>query len=82
MMILSGKWNDTNVLAIPATLAHSPGIFPNLENFTESDRENILENYTKIIFVRHPFERVLSAFRNKLEDNSPSATYFQVRRFL
>ncbi|XP_077296186.1 carbohydrate sulfotransferase 11 [Arctopsyche grandis] len=78
-MILSDKWNGTDVLAIPASLAHSAGMFPNLGDYSPEDREGILENYTKLIFVRHPFERVLSAYRNKLEDESPSAAYFQQR---
>lgn len=77
-MILSDKWNGTDVLAIPASLAHSSGMFSNLGDHSPEDREGILENYTKLIFVRHPFERVLSAYRNKLEDESPSAAYFQV----
>lgn len=80
LMILTEKWNDTNVLSIPASLAHSTGMFPSLGNFSEDERANIVDNYTKLIFVRHPFERLLSAYRNKLEDESPSASYFQVNK--
>lgn len=77
-MILGDKWNNTNVLGIPANLAHSPGMFANLANMTDEEKENVVENYTKLILVRHPFERLLSAYHNKLEDKSQSAQYFQV----
>lgn len=77
-MIIAGKWNDTDVLSIPGHLAHAPGLFKNLSTITKEERDYMLENYHKIIFVRNPFERLLSAFRNKLEGDTPSAKYFQV----
>ncbi|CAH2104243.1 unnamed protein product [Euphydryas editha] len=79
LMILEGKWNNTDVLSIPAGLAHSPGMFRNLSSVSKEDRDNMLENYHKMIIVRNPFERLLSAFRNKLEGDLPSAKYFQDR---
>ncbi|XP_072937088.1 carbohydrate sulfotransferase 11 [Epargyreus clarus] len=79
LMILAGKWNDTDVLEIPASLAHSPGMFRNLSTVSKEDRDHMLENYHKMIIVRNPFERILSAFRNKLEGDAPSAKYFQDR---
>lgn len=39
-----------------------------------------LRTYTKFLFVRHPMERLVSAYRNKLASNSSSATDFR-RRF-
>lgn len=77
-MILSGKWNGTDVLAIPGHLAHSPGMFRNLSSVPKEKREEMLENYHKMIIVRNPFERLLSAYRNKLEIDTPTASYFRV----
>lgn len=77
-MIISGKWNDTDVLAIPASLAHTPGMFRNLSTVEAPERDYMLENYHKMIVVRNPFERLLSAYRNKFEGDLPSARYFQV----
>lgn len=78
-MILTGAANTTNVLSIPANLAHSRNIFLTLSNFTYTDVEYLLSTYTKFLFVRHPFERLLSAFRNKLEQNYIRSKYFQTR---
>ncbi|VVD05327.1 unnamed protein product [Leptidea sinapis] len=67
LMILTGKWNNnTDVLSIPAGLAHSPGMFRNLSSVSKEERDIMLENYHKMIIVRNPFERLLSAYRNKL----------------
>lgn len=77
-MILAGKWNNTDVLSITASIAHTPGMFRNMSTVSRPERDYMLENYHKMIIVRNPFERLLSAFRNKLEGDAPSAKYFQV----
>ncbi|XP_075992675.1 carbohydrate sulfotransferase 11 [Anticarsia gemmatalis] len=79
LMILAGKWNNTDVLSIPGNLAHAPGMFRNLSAVSRPERDFMLENYHKMIIVRNPFERLLSAYRNKLEGETPSAKYFQDR---
>ncbi|KAL0849548.1 hypothetical protein ABMA28_013814 [Loxostege sticticalis] len=79
LMILTGKWNDTDVLSIPAYLAHSPGMFRNLSSVPRPERDYMLDSYHKMIIVRNPFERLLSAYRNKLEGETQSAKYFQDR---
>lgn len=76
LLILAGKWNNTDVLSIPGHIPHLPGMFKDLSMVTAQEREHMLNNYHKMVFVRNPFERLLSAYRNKLEGDSPSQ-YFQ-----
>ncbi|KMQ96869.1 carbohydrate sulfotransferase 11-like protein [Lasius niger] len=79
-MIATGKWPGNDPLKIPADEAHSPGTFQRLNNYTLPEIEKKLATYDKLIVVRHPLERLLSAYRNKLETkHEKSARYFQSR---
>ncbi|XP_043664751.1 carbohydrate sulfotransferase 11-like [Vespula pensylvanica] len=80
LMIATGKWPGNDPLEIPADQAHSPGVFLRLSNYTAPEIEKKLTSYDKLIVVRHPFERLLSAYRNKLEaKHEKSSRYFQTR---
>lgn len=76
-MVLTGRSNTTNVVSIPASLAHNESSHQRLSDIPTSQLPPILSTYTLFVMVRHPFERLLSAYRNKLEDNQASAKYFQ-----
>ncbi|KAM0728438.1 Carbohydrate sulfotransferase 11 [Formica fusca] len=80
LMIATGKWSGNDPLKIPADQAHSPGTFQRLSNYTLPEIEKKLATYDKLIVVRHPLERLLSAYRNKFETkHEKSAKYFQSR---
>ncbi|XP_076060446.1 carbohydrate sulfotransferase 11-like isoform X2 [Oratosquilla oratoria] len=46
-------------------------LFPEYENWTK----DILKTYKKFMFTRHPFDRVLSAFKDKLESEDKKSGY-------
>ncbi|XP_076281739.1 carbohydrate sulfotransferase 11 isoform X2 [Lasioglossum baleicum] len=80
LMVATGKWPGNDPLEIPADQAHSQSTFQRLSNYTLPEIERMLTTYDKLIVVRHPLERLLSAYRNKLEaKHKKSSMYFQSR---
>lgn len=80
LMVVTGKWPGNDPMEIPADQAHSPSTFQRLSNYNLSKVERMLATYDKLIVVRHPLERLLSAYRNKLEaKHEKSSKYFQTR---
>lgn len=79
MLILTGKTNETIPLNIPSDSVHRKNVFTKLNELQAEDIRLRLNTYTKFLFVRHPIERILSAFRNKFEKNYTSSAYFKKR---
>lgn len=79
LMVLMGKANTTNPLAIVADDSHRLNVFRRLDNYTGEEIRYRLDHFMKFMFIRHPFERLVSAFRNKFGQNSSSADYFRSR---
>lgn len=82
LLVINGRWKNgsSDPLTIPGSLVHEPGIFLKFNELNKDEREMVMsDNYTRLIFVRHPFERLLSAYRNKLEDKTSTSKYFQER---
>lgn len=76
-MLLTDQANSTNLLEIPAYLAHAENSTLKLSQLPKNEAISSLENYTSFIMVRHPFERLVSAYRNKFSDTAYS-NYFHV----
>ncbi|GAB6033496.1 hypothetical protein CHUAL_013377 [Chamberlinius hualienensis] len=79
LLILKSKATNqlSNPLDIPANDSHRQHIFRTLDNYTHDEIQYRLSHYYKFMFVRHPFERLLSAFRNKFQQNY--SVYFHQR---
>ncbi|XP_069871546.1 carbohydrate sulfotransferase 13-like [Dipodomys merriami] len=63
--------------AIPAGEAHAPGRLPSLADFRPAEIRRRLRDYLAFLFVREPFERLASAYRNKFA--RPYSEAFQRR---
>ena len=64
-MVLDGKFEKTE--DISRSMAHEPDRLKFLDSFTDPEITKRLVNYRKALFVREPLERLLSAYRNKIE---------------
>lgn len=62
---------------IPAHEAHLPGRLPSLADFSPAEINRRLRTYLAFLFVRDPFERLASAYRNKFA--RPYSAAFQRR---
>ena len=73
MLVLSGAvvLNTTNLSSIPKGKVHNrnPMRTLNAKHFNDTLIVGG-NNYTKFFFVRHPFERLVSAYQNKLASNN------------
>uniref|UniRef100_A0A0B7A5N4 Carbohydrate sulfotransferase n=1 Tax=Arion vulgaris TaxID=1028688 RepID=A0A0B7A5N4_9EUPU len=74
--IIAGKFNGTNPDDIDSNDIHFKynKLQLHLDFFPIDEVLNKLETYFKFVFVRDPFERILSGYRNKFL--KPSSSYF------
>ncbi|XP_019907469.1 carbohydrate sulfotransferase 11-like isoform X2 [Esox lucius] len=65
LMVLTGDGRYRDPLAIPANEAHVAGNLRTLSEYSTAEINRRLRSYLKFVFVREPFERLVSAYRNK-----------------
>ncbi|XP_062401566.1 carbohydrate sulfotransferase 11-like isoform X2 [Sardina pilchardus] len=69
LMVLTGgagpERERRQPLQIPAHEAHVPGNLRTLSEYSTAEINQRLRGYLKFLFVREPFERLVSAYRNK-----------------
>ena len=80
-LVLSGHLNTTNPLDIkPDDVHHKYSSFKTyLGDFSPEEIQYRLDNYFKFMLVREPFGRLVSAFRNKLQQIGGVTDYFTTR---
>lgn len=74
LMVLGGSATSTR--KIPHDAAHYANHLRRLDSYDRAGITARLRSYTKVLFVREPFERLVSAFRDKFE--SPNSYYHPV----
>ncbi|XP_029378768.1 carbohydrate sulfotransferase 8-like isoform X2 [Echeneis naucrates] len=74
LMVLGGSAISTRDIA--HDVAHYANHLRRLESYDRAGITERLHSYTKVLFVREPFERLVSAFRDKFE--SPNSYYHPV----
>nr|XP_023682567.1 carbohydrate sulfotransferase 11-like isoform X1 [Paramormyrops kingsleyae] len=65
LMVLTGGGRYSDPLQIPANEAHVPSNLRTLSEYSPGEINQRLRSYLKFVFVREPFERLVSAYRNK-----------------
>ncbi|XP_053262337.1 carbohydrate sulfotransferase 11 isoform X1 [Podarcis muralis] len=65
MMVLNGRGKYSDPMEIPANEAHVSSNLKTLNQYSIPEINHRLKNYMKFLFVREPFERLVSAYRNK-----------------
>ena len=58
------------------TFLSSVGL-PRMNKYSPAEYDHLLRNYKKFVFVRHPLERLLSAYRDKFLKTNKWTMYFQ-----
>ena len=77
MLVLSSWINSTaDLLSIPHETVHENNTMRKVELYSDRSIAQLnLTNYRRFFFVRHPFERLVSAYYNKFVDGNNGRTY-------
>ncbi|XP_069811733.1 carbohydrate sulfotransferase 11 isoform X1 [Dendropsophus ebraccatus] len=65
MMVLTGRGKYSDPMEIPANVAHVSSNLKTLNQYSIPEINHRLKNFMKFLVVREPFERLVSAYRNK-----------------
>ncbi|XP_071944088.1 carbohydrate sulfotransferase 11-like isoform X2 [Antedon mediterranea] len=79
LLVLTGVMKHTDDMEQKVVNRYGKSQLITLSKIPQNERQNVLDTYTKFMFVRHPFSRVLSAYNNKINPNS-SAGWDSMRR--
>ena len=75
-LILTGRMNTTDPQNLTPKMVHSGHYDTRLSSYSSKEISYRLNNYRKVIFVREPLMRLLSAFRNKFANRRSNTSKF------
>ncbi|XP_033098684.1 carbohydrate sulfotransferase 11-like [Anneissia japonica] len=70
ILVLTGVMKHTDDMEQRVVNRYGRSQLTSLSKIPFKDRQEVLDTYTKFMFARHPFSRVLSAFNNKINPNT------------
>ena len=81
LLALGGHTNTSNPMLIDPNSVNDEVFLKKyglrrLDTFSQQDIQYRLENYVKFMFVRHPFERLLSAYKSKFQKETKFQEFF------
>ncbi|XP_077978807.1 carbohydrate sulfotransferase 9-like [Glandiceps talaboti] len=80
LMVLAGDVKNESLVGTSHYFAYTSKHRP-LRKYTPKERIHRLNTYKKFMFVRHPYERLLSAFRDKFEMGVKHAEWWYMETF-
>ncbi|XP_022104314.1 carbohydrate sulfotransferase 11-like [Acanthaster planci] len=73
LLFMSGKYNSMKDIGQWQTHVLALKEFRVLSSYSVEDIENLLATYRTFVFVRNPFERILSAYQDKFQEDYPAS---------
>ncbi|XP_069063786.1 carbohydrate sulfotransferase 9-like [Pleurodeles waltl] len=62
---------------LPQESVHTARMYTKLSSYSPNKQRQLLNNYTKVMFSRQPFERLVSAYRDKFHRNRTDDYYIK-----
>ncbi|XP_038073444.1 carbohydrate sulfotransferase 11-like [Patiria miniata] len=72
-LVMSGKYDSMEDIGQRETHILALRTFRTLASYTVAEAEELLATYRKFVIVRNPYERVLSAYQDKFQEDYPAS---------
>ncbi|XP_063049436.1 carbohydrate sulfotransferase 10-like [Engraulis encrasicolus] len=77
LIVLNGKYSKVEDIPEPLVHNHKKNGLPRLSSLKENEIKERLDNYFKFFIVRDPFERIISAYKDKFVKNPRSEPWYK-----
>uniref|UniRef100_A0A8C4WXW2 Carbohydrate sulfotransferase n=1 Tax=Eptatretus burgeri TaxID=7764 RepID=A0A8C4WXW2_EPTBU len=79
LLVANGVYNNTANIPEEIVHQHEKNGLPRLSNFSAGEISHMLASYFKFFIVRDPFDRIISAFKDKFVENPRHEVWYQQR---